>query len=327
MAETMLAVEAGGGGLSDLQTVRRPAPPPPGPGEVTVQMLAMSINPADLLMLEGRYGVRLDPPFVPGAEGVGRVIATGPDAPLPVGRLVVPMPTGAWVSHKTLKARQVVALPDGVDVAQAAMLKANPATALAMLSDVVPLQPGDWVVQNAANSAVGQNVVRIGRALGLRVGCVVRRPGAAEALQDLAPDALLVDDGSGPPPALPDGAQARLAFDAVGGPATERLAGCLADGGVMVTYGLLSGQSPRLSAHDLVFRGLSLRGFWLAHWFRDAPPARVAEVYGQLVAWLQEGRIGARVAARYPLDRVAEAVAHAARAERAGKILLTAPEA
>ncbi len=326
MADTIMVVEAGGTGLSDLRLAHRPAPAAPGPEEVTVRMLAMAINPADLLLLEGRYGTRPPPPFVPGTEAVGRVVAVGAQAGIEVGRLVVPMPMGAWLEAMTIPAGAAVPLPDGVDVDQAAMLKVNPATALAMLEDVVPLTPGDWVVQNAGNSAVAQNVVRIGQALGLRVACVVRRPAAAAVPEGLGADAVLVDDGTGAPPTLPGGAQARLAFDAVGGPATERLAAAVADGGTVVTYGLLSGLAPRLSAQDLVFRGLTLRGFWLAEWFRTAPPERVAEVYGRLVGWLAEGRIGAQVAARYPLQDAAAAVAHAAREGRDGKVLLTVPE-
>ncbi|MGY6633876.1 MAG: zinc-dependent alcohol dehydrogenase family protein [Alkalilacustris sp.] len=325
MSDTMRAVQAGGGGLEDLRVASVPAAPTPASDEVTVTMLAMSINPADLLMLEGNYGNRPQPPFVPGTEGVGCVTAAGQDAGITPGTLVIPMATGAWVERMTVKARHVMPLPDDVDLEQAAMLKANPATAVAMLQDIVALQPGDWVVQNAANSAVGQNVVRVGRALGIKVACVVRRPGAAAVLERLGADAVLIDDGTGDAPRLPDGARARLAFDAVGGPAAERLGAAVADGGTVVTYGLLSGRAPRLSAHDLVFRGLSLRGFWLAQWFQTVPPARVAEVYGQLVGWLAEGRIGAQVAARYPLTDAAAAVAHAAREERDGKVLLTAP--
>lgn len=320
---TIYAVEATGNGRSDLQVVEKTAPAAPGPGEVTVDMLVLTINPADILMLEGRYGVRPSAPFIPGSEGVGRISAVGADVMLRVGDIVMPMPGNAWVEQITLPARQVVALPASVDLHQAAMLKANPATALVMLEDIVPMQAGDWVILNAANSAVGQNVVKVGQALGLRIACVVRREGAAQGLRDLGADVVLVDDGNGAPPALPDGAKARLALDAIGGVATERLASAVADGGTVVNYGLLSGDSPRLSAHDLVFRGLTLRGFWLASWFGKAGTARISQVYGQLVTWLGEGRIGAKVDARYPIAEAAEAVAHAAREGREGKVLLT----
>lgn len=320
---TIHAVEATGNGLQALSVVTKPAPPPPGPGEVTVDMLIVTINPADLLMLEGRYGVRPPAPFIPGSEGVGRISAVGPDVTLKPGDIVMPMPGSTWTEQITLPARHVVPLAADVDLDQAAMLKANPATALVMLEDIVPLQPGDWVILNAANSAVGQNVIKVGKALGIRIACVVRREGAAQVLRDLGADAVIVDDGSGPAPLLPDEAKARLALDAIGGEATERLAAAVVDGGTVVNYGLLSGQSPRLSAHDLVFRGLTLRGFWLASWFARSRPERIKQVYAQLVTWLAEGKIGARVDAHYPITRSAEAVAHAAREGRDGKVLIT----
>lgn len=320
---TIHAVEATGNGVSNIAVVTKPAPGAPGPGEVTVEMLIATINPADLLMLEGRYGVRPPAPFIPGSEGVGRISAVGEGVTLKVGDIVMPMPGNTWTEQITLSARHVVPLAADVDLEQAAMLKANPATALVMLEDIIPMQAGDWVILNAANSAVGQNVVKVGRALGLRVACVVRREGAAQALRDLGAEVVIVDDGTGAAPTLPDGAKARLALDAIGGAATERLAACVANGGTVVNYGLLSGDSPRLSAHDLVFRGLTLRGFWLASWFGTAGPARIKQVYGQLVTWLGEGRIGARVDARYPIAKAADAVAHAAREGRDGKVLIT----
>ena len=320
---TIHAVEATGNGLADIAVVAKPGARTPEPGEVTVDMLVLTINPADLLMLEGRYGVRPPAPFIPGSEGVGRISAVGEGVTLKPGDIVMPMPGNAWVEQVTLSARHVVPLASDVDLDQAAMLKANPATALVMVQDIVPMQAGDWVILNAANSAVGQNVVQVGRALGLRVACVVRRAGAAQALRDLGAEVVILDDGTGPAPTLPDGARARLALDAIGGAATERLAAAVMDGGTVVNYGLLSGDSPRLSAHDLVFRGLTLRGFWLASWFGTAGPARIKQVYGQLVAWLAEGKVGARVDARYPIAQAAEAVAHAAREGRDGKVLLT----
>lgn len=320
---TIHALEATGNGLTDIAVVTKPAAAAPGPGEVTVDMLVVTINPADLLMLEGRYGVRPPAPFVPGSEGVGRVSAVGEGVTLKLGDIVMPMPGNTWIEQVTLPARHVVPLAADVDLDQAAMLKANPATALVMLQDIVSMQAGDWVILNAANSAVGQNVVQVGQALGLRVACVVRRAGAVQALRDLGADVVILDDGTGAAPTLPDGARARLALDAIGGVATERLAAAVMDGGTVVNYGLLSGDSPRLSAHDLVFRGLTLRGFWLASWFATAGPARIKQVYGQLVTWLGEGKVGAKVDARYPIAEAAEAVAHAAREGRDGKVLIT----
>lgn len=319
----MRVVEATGEGLGGLSVVERDDPPAPGPREVALDMLAMCINPADLLTLEGRYGVRPPPPFVPGAEGVARVTAVGAEVSgLAPGDVVLPFGGACWREKVVVRASAVVKLPAGVDLDQAAMLKANPATALCMLSDVVALQPGGWVAQNAANSAVGLNVIKVAKALGLRTLNIVRREAAAARLREAGADVVVVHDG-GPAPKVPEGARPKLAFDAIGGGATNALAALMADGGTIANYGLLSGRPCEVDPFHLVFRDLRLRGFWLATWFQTAPPAEIAERYARLVGWLAEGKIGAPVLARYPLERTVEAVAHAAREARDGKILLT----
>jgi NADPH:quinone reductase-like Zn-dependent oxidoreductase len=166
---------------------------------------------------------------------------------------------------------------------------------------------------------VGGNVISIARELGLNVLNIVRREGAADLLRAAGAEHVIVDDGS----VITDAPRAKLAFDAIGGGATERLGGYVLPGGTVTTYGLLSGEAPRLSAHDLVFRGLTLRGFWLAEWFKTTPPATIAATYATLVGWLGEGIVGAPVAGMYDLGDIEAAVAHAAREGRSGKILLT----
>lgn len=319
----MLAAEATGEGIDAIRAADRPEPPAPGPKDVALDMLAATINPADLLTLEGRYGVCPPPPFVPGAEGVARVRAVGEAVEgLAPGDLVLPFAGSCWVERMTTRAAAVVKLPADIDLDQAAMLKANPATALAMLSDIVTLAPGDWVAQNAANSAVGVNVVKIAKALGLRTLNIVRREAAAERLRALGADRVVVHDGDAPAPEIADDARPRLAFDAIGGAATNTLAALMAEGGTIANYGLLSGRPCEVDPHHLVFRDVALRGFWLAKWFREVPPETVAARYAQLARWLEEGVAGAPVLARYPLREVRAAVAHAAREGRDGKILL-----
>jgi len=321
----MLAVEAFGDGLGSVTLAERQDPAAPGPKDVVLDMLAMTINPADLLMIEGRYGVRPKPPFIPGAEGVARVRAAGAEARgLAPGDLVIPFAGACWAEAMTTRAGGVVKLPPDVDLDQAAMLKANPATALAMLSDIVALEPGDWVVQNAANSAVGVNVIKIAQKLGLRTLNIVRRDAAADALRALGADAVVVDAacGLGDGLAMLGGARPKLGFDAVGGPATNAIALALADGGTIANYGLLSGEPCEVGPDHLVFRDIRLRGFWLASWFQTATKEVIAARYAQLAAWLREGAIGAPVTARYPISQAAQALAHAAKAGRDGKVLL-----
>ena len=304
--------------------VDAPEPAAPAKGEVAVELLCSPVNPADLLLLSGNYGHRPVLPARGGFEGVGRVTALGPGVEhLEVGDRVL-LPGNAWCERSVIAAGGLFALPAAAASEQLAMLTVNPPTAWGLLHDHVKLEAGDWVIQNAANSGVGACMLALTRRLGLRIVSVVRRDDAVAELRQQGSDVVLVDG-----PDLPERARAaiaggrlRLGIDAIGGEATARIAACLDDGGVAVNYGLLSGQNAQISGRELVFRGVRLEGFWLAQWFRRHSPAEIARIYGELAGLLTEGTISVQIAATYPLSRVREALAHAARDARGGKILL-----
>lgn len=301
--------------------------PPPSAGQVLLAMQAAPINPSNLLTLTGDYGVLPPLPAIGGSEGVGRVAALGDGVTdLSVGQLVLlPRGSGTWVTHLLAEARSLVPLPEAADVLQLAMLTINPPTASLMLSEFVPLAAGDWVIQNAANSGVGSYLMQLARHRGLRTVNLVRRDSAVEATQAQGGDVVLVD---GDDVALrvseaTGGAAIRLGVDAVGGAATGRLAQCLADGGTLVNYGVLSGAPCQIAPSHLIFRDLALKGFWLVKWFRNASSDAQRALYGELARLVAHGTLHARVQATYPVERVREAVAAAGAGERHGKILIT----
>lgn len=311
-----------------LQVVEQ-GDPEPGPGEVVVRMEAAPINPADLMLIAGKYGVRPELPHVPGLEGVGRIEAVGEGVTnVQVGRLVMPLPSSTWQERLRVKAAEVLPLPDGIDIEQAAMLKVNPATAELLLSSVVDLQPGEWVVQNAANSAVGRFLVQLAKRRGLKTLNIVRRGSALPPLEALGADAVLVDDVNDAEDLAErakqatGGAEIRLAVDAVAGPATLALAATLTRGGTVANYGVLSKQPCQMNPVDLIFRGLQLRGFWLSAWAETADPVEVQQLYHRLATMMAEGDLQTEVAARYPLAEVRDAGRHALQPHRDGKILL-----
>jgi trans-2-enoyl-CoA reductase len=301
-------------------------PGAPGPGEVLVDMLACPINPAELLLIEGKYASKPPLPARLGIEGAGRVAAVGDGvAGLATGDLVMSLSRANWAERLLLKAGEAVKAPAGTDVAQLSMLKVNPATAQLMLTGFVSLSPGDWVIQDAANSGVGVNLIRLARARGLRTVNVVRRDELVAPLHAIGADAVVVDgpDLADRVAAATGGAEIRLAIDAVAGAATERLADCLADGGTVVNYGLLSGEPCQVRADQTVFKGITLTGFWLAKAMRAMQPAELAALYGDLLPRVADGSLHVEVEATYPLDDVKAALEHAGREGRGGKVLLT----
>ncbi len=301
------------------------APDAPGPGEVVMEMHACPINPAELLIIEGLYAVTPELPAELGIEGAGIVTAVGDGVThLKAGDKVMSLDRANWRQLHKLKVEQVIALPADIDLEQAAMLKVNPATAMLMLENYVTLQPGDWVVQNAANSAVGLNVTRLAKHLGFNVAGIVRREAARALVEDAGADVVLIDgddvgarfmEASG-------GVGARLGLDAVAGDATRRLGTCLGDGGIVVNYGFLSGDACTFTPNQLVFEDKTLTGYWMAKTLREMKPADVQALYGRLIPMITNGVLKSPIEATYSLDNIADALSHSARGERNGKILI-----
>ncbi|MEN2980015.1 zinc-binding dehydrogenase [Tistrella bauzanensis] len=307
----------------------------PEAGKVRLRLIAAPINPADLLTIDGRYGVIPPPPFTPGSEATARVVAVGEGVDgLAVGDAVLIMPGGGlWADPLELPARHVIRLPEGVDAEQAAMLKGTLATAR-LLVEESGLGAGDWLVQNAANSAVGTSVARVAKRAGIRTLGIVRGEAAAEVARAAGHDAVLVLANAGADAAglkaaampILGEAGARHALDAVGGGAGGALTGLLAPGSRLVNYGLLSGKPLEVPAEALVFGGVTVTGFWLLTWFRSRSPADAFALFNRLLSDMAEHGpvLDLAIEARYPIAQGVEALLHAAREGRSGKVLLTA---
>lgn len=297
--------------------------PPPGPGQVLVRMLAASINPADINVMQGKYGLDISLPSFCGNEGAGTVQALGEGVTGPhVGQLVRPKPgVGCWRQELVARAEDLLPLPAGLSPEQAASISVNPATAWRLLEDFAPLQPGDWVAQNAATSAVGRAVIQLCKHRGLRSLNLVRRAEAIPELTALGADQVVLE-GQPLDRSLLQGASLKLALNAVGGDSASGLAKLLGQRGAMVTYGAMARKPLVLSNGPLIFKELSFHGFWVTGWYRRAEPQAVRRMLDGLAALYASGALTTFVEQRYPLERVAEAVAHSRRSGRRGKVLL-----
>jgi mitochondrial enoyl-[acyl-carrier protein] reductase / trans-2-enoyl-CoA reductase len=296
-------------------------------GQALVAVLAAPINPSDVLTLTGQYGILPPLPAVGGSEGVGRVVELGPDTQGPaVGQTVLlPAGSGTWATHVVVPAARLLPLPNDADPRQLAMLAVNPPTASLLLSDFAKLEAGDWVIQNGANSGVGSYLVQLAKLRGLKTVNVVRRDSAVAGVQAQGGDVVLVDgdDLAERVKAATGGAAIKLGVDCVGGKATMRLAATLAESATVVNYGALSGEPCIVSPRELVFRDVTLKGFWLARWFRTTPQPKQVALLTELAGLIATGKLSAPVQATYDVGRIKEAVAAAAAGERQGKILVT----
>ena len=308
-----------------VRCVEAPDVGAPAAGEVVFDVLAFPINPADVSMCRGSYRLRPTLPATPGAECVGRVSAVGVGVThVRAGDLVINLQRENWAQRRRVKGDDVIAIPAGIDVRQGAMLRINPPTALLLLSDIVALKPGDWIIQNVANSAVGRLVIRLARARGIRTMNVVRRESLFAELRALGADACVVDgpDLAETVRALTGGAPIRLGLDAVSGRATARLSSCVGEGGVVCNYGSMSGEDPVMARSALTGSGQTLVGFILGRGLATRSLAQVRAIYADLGEQVLEGVLSAPVEKVYPIEEIKAALAHAQRGERGGKILV-----
>lgn len=297
----------------------------PAAGEVVFDVLAFPINPADVSMCKGTYRLKPPLPATPGAECIGRVTAVGAGVShVQPGDPVINLQRENWTQKRRVKANEVIAVPPGVDLRQGAMLRINPPTALLLLTDVVDLKPGDWVIQNAANSAVGRLVIGLARAGGVKTMNVVRRDSLFGELQALGADACAVDG-----PNLAEAVQAqtadasiRLGLDAVSGRATARLSACVTDGGVVCNYGSMTGEDPVMSRTALISGGQTLVGFILGRALGTRSLEQIRAIYADLGQQILSGTLSAPVEKVYPIEEIKAALTHAQRGERSGKILV-----
>lgn len=295
-------------------------------GEALLEVIAAPVNPSDVLTLTGDYADLPPLPAIGGREGVGRVAELGPDTHGPaVGQLVLlPRGYGTWSSHVVAEAAQLVELPNEADPHQLAMMTINPPTASLLLSEFSTLAPDEWVIQNAANSAVGLYLVQLARHRGQRTVNVVRREDAAAFVRAAGGDVVLTDDDhlAQRVREATGGAEIRLGIDAVGGTATGRLADCLCRDAILVNYGRMSDAPCVVQPDAFVFRNLTMRGFWLANWFRNTPGTQRAALLGEIARLIANGTLSAPIHATYDVSEIKQAVAVAASGGRSGKVLI-----
>ncbi|MBZ5556209.1 MAG: zinc-binding dehydrogenase [Acidobacteriia bacterium] len=318
-------LDAAGGALA----VRQWPVPRPGPGQVLIKMAAAPINPSDLGSLAGSSGERKPSPVVPGLEGSGIVVAAGPGLfpRLLVGRRVAfaSAQGGTWAEYAVSPAMRCIPLARSVSLEQAATLIVNPLTALAFL-DFARRGKHAGIVNNAASSALGHMMVRLGRTHGLTVINIVRRPEQVEMLRAIGAEHVLDSTESEFAPRL--GALARrfnatLFLDAVGGAQTQTLVEAAPFGSTIVAYAALSGETSAFHTRTLIGGDKKISGFYLGNWVaRRGTPGTLRDF--ARVQRLSGAELQTTVRRRLPLSAAQAAVEMYRANMTGGKILLVA---
>ncbi|XP_057321626.1 enoyl-[acyl-carrier-protein] reductase, mitochondrial [Microplitis mediator] len=247
----------------------------PEANQITVKWLLSSVNPADINTLQGKYPSRPSLPAVAGNEGVGEVIEVGGNVKnFEIGDRVVPNANniGTWTTSGNYEANHVFKIPKSFGTVEASMLIVNPCTAYRMLKDFVKLTPGDTVIQNGGNSAVGQLVIQLCKIWELKSVNVVRDRDDIDELKkhlktigatEVLTEAELRTTDLFKSKKLP---APKLALNCVCGQNAVEVLRHLQAEGTMVTYGAMSREPLTVPASALIFKNISIRGFWMTNW-------------------------------------------------------------
>lgn len=310
-----------GGNIDKTIDIAEVDEPRCGDDQVIVELRARPINPADILLLQGRHFVRLSLPAAVGIEGAGVVIRAGSSAGIDIGTVVAVPFGGTWRERLAIAANTVLPVPADVDIEQVSMLSVNPFTAAGLLEG---LEPGSHIVANAANSALGKMILRLAVRRGISAIAVVRRPEAAAELQGVGAKAIVVDGErlAEDVKQAAGGAKIVRALDAVAGDATKRLFQCLDQGSELIAYGLLASNDIVLPAAPLIFSDIIVKGFSRLRVLSAMAPERRRAIAEELVALVRDGTLRSDIEARYSLTEARAALVHHEGADRRGKILL-----
>lgn len=299
--------------------------PHPGPGQVRVKLVMSPIHNHDLMTIAGRYGYKPPMPYVPGTEALGVVEALGEGVTnLKVGQRVAGGASSAWAEYYLVEAARAVPVPDSIGDETASQMISMPLSAKTILH-VMGAKAGDWVIQNAANGAVGKMVSEFAADQGINVISLVRRAAGVEELGRIGITNVVATDAPDWQAKVRDlskGASIRFGIDSIGGVASDEIFSTMGEGSTLYSFGALTGKPLQISAANLLFKQARVEGFWLGKLLQTTPPELVGRLIGEIVTKAASGKLTLHVGGRYSLADAGKAAAASDVPGRAGKIVL-----
>lgn len=308
-----------------LEVQERPVPEP-GPGQVRLRIVLSPIHNHDLWTVRGTYGFKPELPAASGTEALGIVDAVGEGVEhLTVGQRVATGGTfGAWAEYILANAAGLVPVPDSLPDESAAQLVSMPFSTMTLLQ-FLNVDEGDWIVQNAANGAVGRMLAQLGAARGINVLGLVRRSAGIEELraQDIANViATDQDDWKEQAAALIGGARVVAGVDSVGGASAGDVLSLLSEGGTLVAFGAMDSPTMEIASSDVIFKQATVKGFWGSKVIPALDPADRKALFGELFQRIADGTLTLPVAGVFDAADIADAVRASGTPGRVGKVLL-----
>jgi NADPH:quinone reductase-like Zn-dependent oxidoreductase len=298
--------------------------PVPGPGEVRVKIKMSNINPSDIMFVQGMYGITPKLPAIGGFEAAGIIDAVGEGVSLKPGQRVIFTAMGVWQEYAIVNAKGLIPTPEHMTDEVACQAFVNPFTAYAMLAEA-QLEKGDWLLITAGASAFGKFVIQLCKQRGINTVCTVRHKEQIDFLKNLGATEVINTEESelvGAVKTLTSGKGVNCCFDAVGGKLGGAAVDSLANNGLLLAFGLLSLRPTPVNTGGMIFKNLTIKGFWLSTWMTTQTPEKLGEVTKAVLTQLTSQELKADIEATYKLEDIKKAIVHAEKPGKNGKVLL-----
>jgi NADPH2:quinone reductase len=289
-----------------------------------VRVHAAAVNFPDVLLIAGKYQVKIPVPFVPGSELAGEVVAVGEAAPFRRGqRVAATTPTGAFAEQVLLDSESATLIPDAADFASAAAFGVTYRTAYHALRSIAEVGQGEWVVILGAAGGVGLAAVDLAVAMGARVLAAASSPEKLELCRERGAAATVDYDREDLKSRIREltGDSARVVLDPVGGPYAEPALRGLARGGTFVTLGYAAGTIPSIPLNLVLLKGITVRGMEIRTFMADHPDDAARDMQ-ELSQMFTTDTVRPYIGARFPLTEAAAALRHVADRKAIGKVVI-----
>jgi NADPH:quinone reductase-like Zn-dependent oxidoreductase len=311
------------GNPEDVLFLKESEVPQPKPHEVLIKVTARNINPSDIMFVRGMYGITPKLPSSAGFEGCGVIETADESGKVPVGTRVMFTAIGTWKEYICVPAALVIPVPPQMPDEVACQAFVNPMTAYGMIEQS-GLQEGQWLLLTAGASAFGKFAIQLAKAKGIKVAATVRHDAQKALLMDLGASLVINTEVEKLAKVLLEKTEGGVdaVFDAVGGTLGAKALSCLKQKGKMLVYGALALENMPINSGLLIFKNLSIEGFWLSTWIEELSHEQRMKAFQRVFGFLMQQDSKVDVAGTYPLAEFKAALAAYAEPGRNGKILL-----
>ena len=296
-----------------------------GDDEVLVKVEAAGVNFPDALLVQGKYQIVIDPPFIPGNEICGVVESAGSNVSIPTGTKVIGLPPiGGFAEYVSINKNLIIPVNSDFDVLSGASLPINYGTSYYALKRRAKAVSGETVLILGASGGIGTASIQLSKIMGLNTICAVGSEEKEAYVRNLGADEVIrydKEDLKESAKSLTNGNGVDIVIDPVGGDATEQALRATAFNGRLLVIGFANGQIPKISLNLTLVKGVSIVGVWWGRW-TNTSPIETAEDFEELVGFVSSNQLEIEPKNIYTLEEASKALSNFLQRKNVGKTVI-----